>query len=75
MVMKADGGDPQQLTDGAAHDQDPAWSPDGTRIVFRSDRSAGAAAGSTFWVMQANGADPTELSSNKSNGPGAWGRR
>jgi TolB protein len=75
MLMNADGSDPQPLTDGAAHDQDPAWSPDGTRIVFRSDRSTGDPATTQFWVMQGNGADPQPLTSEVANGPGAWGRR
>jgi serine/threonine protein kinase len=75
MVVGTGGGDPQPLTDGAAHDRDPAWSPDGTRIVFRSDRSTGDENSSQFWVMQANGADPSPLMSSVANGPPAWSRR
>ncbi len=33
------GGEPQQLTDGDWDDGDAAWSPDGTRIVFTSNRA------------------------------------
>jgi dipeptidyl aminopeptidase/acylaminoacyl peptidase len=33
------GGEPQQLTDGDWDDGDVAWSPDGTRIVFTSNRA------------------------------------
>jgi Tol biopolymer transport system component len=37
-VVKADGSGVEQLTSGPAHDLDPVWSPDGTRIAFASDR-------------------------------------
>lgn len=33
------GGEPQQLTGGDWDDTDPAWSPDGTRVVFVSSRA------------------------------------
>jgi Tol biopolymer transport system component len=35
-VMKADGSNLQKLTDNTIFDVEPAWSPDGTRIVFYS---------------------------------------
>src|SRR5688572_19140347 len=37
-VMNADGSQPQRLTNNPANDQNPAWSPDGRRIVFHSNR-------------------------------------
>jgi Tol biopolymer transport system component len=37
-VMRADGSELRPLTDDAYRDRVPTWSPDGTRIAFRSDR-------------------------------------
>jgi Tol biopolymer transport system component len=38
-VAKTDGTQYRRLTDDIARDRGPAWSPDGTRIAFYSDRS------------------------------------
>lgn len=37
-VQQMAGGDPIRLTQDAADDYEPAFSPDGSRIAFRSDR-------------------------------------
>ena len=37
-VMNADGSGQTRLTDNPASDTQPAWSPDGSRIVFTSNR-------------------------------------
>ena len=37
-LVKAAGGEPQQLTSGDWDDRDPAWSPDGSHIAFASSR-------------------------------------
>jgi dipeptidyl aminopeptidase/acylaminoacyl peptidase len=37
-VVAAEGGEARQLTDGDWDDGAPAWSPDGKRIIFDSDR-------------------------------------
>jgi Tol biopolymer transport system component len=36
-VARADGSQPTQITFNGLDDEDPAWSPDGTRIVFSRD--------------------------------------
>jgi len=37
-LIGADGGSPRQLTDDVSKDRNPRWSPDGTRILFYSNR-------------------------------------
>ena len=64
---------PVNLTaDSPANDQNPAWSPDGERIVFTSGRSGN----NELWLMGSDGSAPTALTSNGAenvNLPGrAW---
>jgi TolB protein len=49
------GGTPQRLTNNSANDWLPDWSPDGTRIVFTSERSGNY----DSWVMNADGGNPS----------------
>ncbi len=51
-VMNADGSDIRQLTDNSYPDDDPAWSPDGERIVFSTLR---AGDNSDLYVMDPEG--------------------
>lgn len=37
-LMASDGTDGRRLTGNAARDSNPDWSPDGTRLVFQSNR-------------------------------------
>jgi len=65
--MNADGGGQTRLTDdsqlepvpqGGAEDLGPTWSPDGTKIVFYTDRGAG---NWEIYTMNADGTNPTNL--------------
>jgi TolB protein len=55
--MDADGKNARNLTQHPAFDGWPAWSPDGKRIVFGSNRSGEY----RIWVMSSDGADPQLL--------------
>ncbi|MCA1848953.1 MAG: hypothetical protein LC704_08225, partial [Actinobacteria bacterium] len=48
--MNADGSEPKRLTKNAAGDGSPAWSPDGTKIAFTSNRGGD----NEIYVMKAN---------------------
>ena len=51
-----------QLTSGSGHDVNPAWSPDGSKIVFESDRTGHA----QIFRMNADGSSQTNLTNNSS---------
>lgn len=55
------GGEPVQLT-GSGTDVDPAWSPDGSMIVFQSDRlSVFPTSAPDLYLMNADGSDERRL--------------
>ena len=58
--MDADGGNPINLTNDPRSDADPAWSPDGTKIAFASNRDGDG----EIYVMDADGGNPTNLTNN-----------
>ena len=65
-VMNADGTGQTRLTKNSMLDANPAWSPDGTRITFVSDRDDNP----EIYVMNADGTGQTRLTNNS---VGDWG--
>ncbi len=63
-TMSSDGWAPRRLTVDGYADRMPAFSPDGGRIAFASDR--GGTGGFDLWTIAADGSDPRPLLS----GPG-----
>ena len=70
-VMNADGSGQTNLTDDPARDGYPSWSPDGSKIVFQTDRDDSGLIilgvlpedlGTEIYSMDADGSDPTRLS-------------
>jgi Tol biopolymer transport system component len=55
-VMNADGSAQRRLTDHPGQDRYPVWSPDGTLILFYSDRTPQG-----WYVMKADGSNQTHL--------------
>ncbi len=63
--MNPNGTNQTNLTNNPAFDSQPNWSPDGSKIVFISDRSS---FGSTeIYTMNANGSNPARLTTNSVN--------
>jgi TolB protein len=59
-TMDRNGSGLRQLTENAAFDFDPEWSPDGQKIAFESDR----ALFSEIFVMNADGTEQTQVTAN-----------
>jgi Tol biopolymer transport system component len=70
-TMNSDGTGARRLTNNPGNDQMPAWSPDGTRIVWASIRPGSPAR--ELWIMNADGSDQRRLT-NLGTLPGwpAW---
>jgi dipeptidyl aminopeptidase/acylaminoacyl peptidase len=59
-VMDSNGANPLRLTDEQSNAISPAWSPDGTKIAFVSNRDGNF----DIWVMSSDGSNPIDLTHN-----------
>ena len=71
-VMDAYGGNQENLTNHPAHDGEPDWSPDGTKIAFASDRNGDR---TQIYVMDADGKNVIRLTEGReTKGDPDWSR-
>ncbi len=71
-VMDADGGDVSVLVAGEGDDLDPTWSPDGSRILFSSDRDGDF----DLYVVKADGTGTTQVTNDSGDDRSpSWGVR
>lgn len=59
-IAGADGGRARALTTNRAYDSRPIWSPDGSKIVFASDRMGNL----DLYVVDAQGGEPKRITTN-----------
>jgi uncharacterized repeat protein (TIGR01451 family) len=62
-VVASTGGTPAQITTDPANDTHPSWSPDGTQLVFASDRSGN----NDIWVVPSTGGTAMQIVADPAN--------
>ena len=62
-TLPAEGGTATPLLTGPAFESQPRYSPDGSEIVFVSDRSGGQ----NLWVLSTDGSDTTQITRGNDN--------
>jgi TolB protein len=62
-TMDADGSNQQRLTRHPADDWPAAWSPDGSKLVFSSNRDSNW----NLYVIDADGSNPVRLTNDPAN--------
>ncbi|HEX6940549.1 MAG TPA: amidohydrolase family protein [Longimicrobiales bacterium] len=62
-TLPIEGGTATPLTQGMAFDAQPRFSPDGTRIVFTSDRDGGE----NLWILSLDRKDTVQVTKGKNN--------
>jgi Tol biopolymer transport system component len=69
VLSRLDGSERRTLTDDAARDRFPRWSPDGERVSFYSDRGGGY----EIWSIHRDGSDPVRLTHDPEHGSARFG--
>ena len=67
-VVRTDGSAKRRLTQEGDQNYLPAWSPDGRKIAFTSNRSGS----SQIWEMAADGSNPIQLTTDADNSVPTW---
>jgi Tol biopolymer transport system component len=69
-TLPIEGGNAARLTGGMAFDSQPKFSPDGTRVLFVSDRSGG----DNLWILALDGTDTLQVTrgNNSQYASPAW---
>jgi Tol biopolymer transport system component len=63
-VMNSDGSGQMRLTTDGSNNDHPRWSPNGTKILFQSDRDNPETGNNEIYVMNADGSGQTRLTND-----------